>query len=688
MKILIADDIDINLYMLNSLLTGHGHSVVEASNGAEALKILHSETIELIISDILMPVMDGFALCIEVKKDDQLKNIPFIFYTATYTGVKDEEFALKIGADLYIMKPCEPDLFMLKINEIITKDKHHINLIEGVEKEDAEGILKLYNDRLIKKLEQKMIQAEKEVIARRETEIALKRSEDLLNATQKICKIGGWEWDTGKQEMYWTLETYAIHDIEAKNFEAGNGNYLQRTLGCINDKDRERVKLAFDKCVIEGIPFEMECKFRTEKGRELYIRVSGIPIIESGIVIKIHGFIEDFTEKKLAQIEKDELQTQLLQVQKLDSLGQLAGGISHDFNNILSVILGYCEILLQNTPLDIDVYNQIHEIFKAGKRASDLTKQLLIFSRKNVLQPVIADINDLITDIENMLRRLIGDHIIIKTNLQKPIGKIKADPGQIQQVIMNIVINARDAMPNGGEIFIETSQISTQPEFLALHKNIKPGDYILLTLSDNGTGMSETVLSRLFEPFFTTKEQGKGTGLGLATVYGIVNQSGGSIWVDSELGKGSQFNILIPVTKGEVSYQRTLIDEEDCMGNQELIVVVEDEDPLRKLLENMIQRLGYRVISFNNGLSAYNEIENKEIMPDLILTDIILPGISGKELYKKLNLLNPSLKVLFMSGYTDQTVIDNDVFFPQGPFIVKPFSIKTLSQRIKYILSL
>ncbi|MBP7563839.1 MAG: response regulator [Candidatus Cloacimonetes bacterium] len=686
MNILIVDDNETNIYFLETLFKGYGHKSFEASNGKEALEVLQKEQIDLIISDILMPVMDGFTLCLEVHKIDQLKNIPFVFYTATYTGPKDEEFARKIGADRFIVKPCEPQVMMEHVNELLSTSHQKPVKEKELSEHDDKDIFKLYNERLIRKLEQKMLEAEKELIIRIEVEDALRRNEAILNATQKIAKIGGWEYDVFNQKIYWTNEVYNIHDIEKSEFSELPEEIINNSLECYSESVRDQLSKSFRKCVSEGIPYEMECGFTSKKGRKLIVKTSGYPVFENEIITKIYGYLMDITQYKDAEKEKESLNAQLRQSQKLESLGQLAGGVAHDFNNILSIILGYSEILLRTMPAEMEMHNELQEIVNAAKRASDLTRQLLIFSRKHVVQPKIVNINDLIKDLEKMLNRLIGENIKVKNILSENIFKIKADPGQIQQIIMNLVINARDAMPLGGEITIETNNVLVNEENAIKYQGANFGQYVELKVKDNGTGMDEATLNRIFEPFFTTKEAGKGTGLGLSTVFGIVKQSEGYIFVDSELNKGTRFIMIFPKTTEKLNYQKELLEEEDLGGKGEQILIVEDEKPLIELIENMIIKLGYKPISATNGYDALNLVKDHDLKPDLIITDIVMPGMNGRELIQKLSEILPDLRVIYISGYTDNTVIDSKDYFPNAPYLQKPFSFIAIAKQIKAAL--
>lgn len=401
---------------------------------------------------------------------------------------------------------------------------------------------------------------------------------------------------------------------------------------------------------------------------------------ESGKPILIICVGRDISERK-------QLEEQLRHAQKMEAIGQLAGGVAHDFNNLLIVISGYSNNLLKNVKKTDSNYKNILQISKAAERAASLTRQLLAFSRKQILQPKRIDLNILINDTEKMLKRLIGENIILKTNLSNHTKKIQADPGQIEQVIMNLVVNARDAMPDGGELEISTDNISISANDSDF-KNAPPGEFVLLKICDTGIGMSEKVKDRIFEPFFTTKEKGKGTGLGLSTVYGIVEQSGCHISVKSEKNVGTCFSILIPVKE---------TDQEDFQTNEtpnkiteifgnETLLVVEDEEQVRELVIEMLETHGYKVLQATNGREAIDIYNRERDSINLILTDVVMPEMGGKKLIKSLTNFKQGTKVLYMSGYTDNAIDEQGILEPGTQFIQKPFSPIDLLKKIRGVL--
>ncbi|MCX7823307.1 MAG: PAS domain S-box protein [Syntrophobacterales bacterium] len=408
---------------------------------------------------------------------------------------------------------------------------------------------------------------------------------------------------------------------------------------------------------------------------------------ESGNVIALEGIARDITESKKAQEEKYKLQEQLLQLQKIDSIGRLAGGIAHDFNNMLNVILGYGEIILSKLHPQDPLREYMNRIIEAGQRAANLTHQLLAFSRRQTLKPRITNINVLIQNMEDMLRRLIGEDILLELSLDPDLEMVMIDPVQIEQVILNLAANARDAMPNGGRLYIKTAKVYLDGEYVAKHGEMIPGEYVLMSVTDTGIGMDKETLEHIFEPFFTTKEIGKGTGLGLATVYGIIRQSNGYIWVYSEPGKGTTFKIYLPVVKSKAETVAHVKHEEVYTGRGEHILVVEDEKSIRELMASFLTMLGFTVTLAANGGEAILLVEEKGVVPDLVITDIVMPHMSGRQLVDRLRKKLPNLKVIYMSGYSHEIVLDEINSELNTAFIQKPFLPRELIGKIKAFLS-
>ncbi|HVE59682.1 MAG TPA: response regulator [Pyrinomonadaceae bacterium] len=377
---------------------------------------------------------------------------------------------------------------------------------------------------------------------------------------------------------------------------------------------------------------------------------------------------------------------QLRQAQKLESVGRLAGGIAHDFNNMLTAINGYSDLILRQLDDDSPIRSKIKEIKKAGERSAALTHQLLAFSRRQMLKTKVLNINEVIVETSKMLQRLIGEDVQLNIKPDSKIGRIDADPGQLAQVVMNLAVNARDSMPHGGELTIETANIYLDEEYAARHVPTRPGAYVLLSVSDTGTGMDEETQQNIFEPFFTTKEIGKGTGLGLATVYGIVKQSGGYIWVESEVGKGTKFNIYLPRIEEKVELSEDQSAADYTRKGNETILLVEDEEILRNLCRQILESCGYKVIEAGNGSEALAICREADYKIDLVLTDVVMPKMSGRQLVEQLAVLRPEIKVIYMSGYTDDKAVRQDAAEEGANFIPKPFTFNTLAEKVRELL--
>lgn len=394
----------------------------------------------------------------------------------------------------------------------------------------------------------------------------------------------------------------------------------------------------------------------------------------------IYGVVSDITHHK-------QLEDQLRQSQKMEAIGQLAGGVAHDFNNILTVITGTCELILYDISQDDPLRKDIVGINEAAERAASLTQQLLAFSRQQVLQPEILSLNVIINTMENILRRLIGENIELVTAPDPELGYIEADPSQIEQIILNLVVNARDAMPDGGKLTIETQNIYLDKAYTRQHIDVKSGDYVMLAISDTGQGIDEKTLNRIFEPFFTTKEQGKGTGMGLATVHGIVKQSGGHIWVYSEQNQGTTFKVYIPRTGQTETLDHSSQTTADIHLETGTILLVEDEDMVRDLAYRILLKGGYTVLQAGNGPEAIDIANQHTGQIDLLLTDVIMPGgMNGQTLAQRIILKQPGMKVLFMSGYTDDAIVHHGVLDSGTAFLQKPFTPHFLLQKVREVL--
>ncbi len=569
MKILSVDDNAQNLYLIEAVVSAHGYEVASARNGLEALEQLESRPFELIISDILMPEMDGFQLCHEVKSRERTRRIPFIFYTATYTAKQDEELGLSLGASRFIVKPMDPEQFVAIIDEVIREAQQGITSVPEVKLNRTADYLKAYNARLVRKLDQKIEQLE----------------------------------------------------AAKKDFQA-----------LLEARDSE------------------------------------------------------IAQRKRAEEERSRLEAQLLQSQKLESIGRLAGGIAHDFNNLLTVINGYSDLAIQLLLESDPLRSSLQEIRGAGERAAKLTRQLLAFSRRQVTAPRPVNVTQVVEEIRNMIQRLVGDDIEVVTKLSPSVRTVMADEGQLHQVLLNLIVNARDAMPGGGRLVIETARVELDRSPAAVWAEFRPGPYLLLTVADTGTGMDAETLHHMFEPFFTTKAEGKGTGLGLSTVYGIVRQSGGWIRADSQPGCGSTFQVYLPETDMARPVVEGALPIATMLRGTETILVAEDHGGVRSLIVGILKDRGYKVLEATTGDDAVQLAERQAGSIDLLVSDIQMPGINGRELARRLRQLLPGMRVLFVSGYQESTSAEPILAAPDVSLMSKPFAPLELAAKVRELL--
>ena len=391
-------------------------------------------------------------------------------------------------------------------------------------------------------------------------------------------------------------------------------------------------------------------------------------------------------ERLLSEMGRQELEQQYHQSQKMDAVGRLAGGIAHDFNNMLTAILGYCELLLEDPDLSDSQRDDLLEIQKAGKTAAQLTRQLLAFSRREIVEPGVVDVNAIVSSVEKMLQRLVGEHIEIQTTLAADLHAIKADRGQLEQVILNLAVNARDAMPDGGRMLIETANVFLPDGIVSTYLSAPPGDYVMLSVSDTGTGIKVDVLNHLFEPFFTTKATGKGTGLGLATIYGIVKQSNGGIVVASSVGQGSVFRLYFPQCREQATQETTATASERTSAGKATVLIVEDDAGIRELSAKILGRCGYEVLVASGGDEAREIVERHDGTIHVLLSDVVMPGMNGPMVADMLTRMRPGLKVVFMSGYTDDAIVRHGVMERDVPFLQKPFTPERLANKIVEVL--
>ena len=496
---------------------------------------------------------------------------------------------------------------------------------------------------------------------------------------------GLWDWDVSMGWVYWSPRYYLMLGYQPGEIEAG----FETFKGLLHPEDRDKIIEHIEEFIRSSAESNaLEFRIRKKDGGWIWVLSRGRVVKrgERGETVRIIGTQVDITEAKHAETALQKSREQLLHAQKMEAVGRLAGGIAHDFNNLLTVISGYCDLVDEKLPEKSPLKEEIGEIVKAAHRAASLTSQLLAFSRKQVLQPRVIEINELLLNMGKMIQRLIGEDVELETRLSSETGRLKADPGQIEQVILNLAVNARDAMPGGGRLTIESSSVFLDDPFCRDHPEMKPGRFIKISVTDTGRGMDRETLSRIFDPFFTTKEIGKGTGLGLPTAYGIITQSGGHILCASEPGKGMTFTLYFPSTSEETIGESKRENGKTAANGTETILLVEDEEAVRGFTATILRNAGYTVIEAPGGAEGLSEIKSRRCGLHLLLTDVVMPHMSGRELAGRLAEICGEAKVLYVSGYTGDAIAQHGVLEEGIDLIQKPFDARTLLTKIREIL--
>jgi PAS domain S-box-containing protein len=514
-----------------------------------------------------------------------------------------------------------------------------------------------------------------DIAEHKQAEETLRKIEASLAEAQRVAHIGSWELNLQKNELWWSNEVYRIFGVKPQEF----GATYEAFLSFVHPDDRKMVDEAYRTAIEKKTQYDVVHRIVRRDGEVRYVHERSEDIVdETGKVVRSIGTVHDITEQK-------QLETRLLQAQKMEALGRFVGGIAHDFNNLLVVIGGRARRVLKRLKEDDPLRKEIEEALRAEESASSLTRQLLAFGRKQILQPVMLNLNEIISDMEMMLRRLLHEDIVLLTRTGQNLGFVEADPTQIEQILMNLVVNARDAMPDGGTLTIETSNVFLG-EKPAEGYVAAPGHYVMLAVSDTGCGMDSETLSHIFEPFFTTKPPGEGTGLGLSTVYGIVRQSGGDIRVYSEPGKGTTFKIYLPRVKEPTeAHRREGQGEADTLKGSETILLVENEDSVREMIALELNDMGYTVLEASSSSEALRIFERHDAQIHIVVTDVVMPGMSGPELCRTLTERNPGLKTLLMTGYSEEAAAQKGSIKGK-PLLQKPFTPETLARKVREVI--
>ncbi len=680
MKILIADDNADDRKILRCLLEHHRCQVIEAVDGQEALEQAARHMPDIIISDALMPKMDGFQFLRAVKTNKTLQSIPFVFYSATYTGADEAELAISLGAEAFIIKPKDPVEFWDELSDIIDgcSLSDMTKLRAEPIKEDHDYLLK-YSNIVANKLEEKVKELEQVLAQHKQAEESLSRSEKKYRTIFENVQDVFYQVDLDGNiiEISPSILRYSGYTREMLIGKPISDYYYY-------PEDRAGLLAVLKE---KGEVVDYELRMKTRDDRMVYASVNTHMLLDDfGMPIGMEGSLRDITERKNAEQENKNLQAQLFQSQKLEAVGALAGGIAHDFNNILSIIIGYCNLMELKMPEGDPMMPYLKEILAAAERATHLSGGLLIFSRKQAAELNPFDINDLVKDMQKMVLMIIGADIEADIAFADEKLTVMGDSGQLEQVLMNFATNARDAMPDGGSLTISTELFEINNEFSHAHGFGKPGRYALISVSDTGTGMDAETCEKIFEPFFTTKEVGKGTGLGLSIVYGIVKQHNGYINCYSEPGQGTTFKVYLPLVNDESPDIKEAESAPSPCGT-ETILIADDNPNVRKLTKDMLEHCGYTVLEAQDGVEAVRQFMDNRERIDLLLLDVIMPKKSGKDALDEIRKIRPDAKVLFMSGYPDDIIRRRGIAEEQGLYLIqKPVKMKRLLTKIREIL--
>jgi PAS domain S-box-containing protein len=634
-------------------------------SSGQALARVQESRFDLILTDLRMPDMNALDLLRELKRRGLA--IPVIIIT----GQGDEETAvaaLKLGGSDYIVK----------------RDNYLVQLPYAIDHAIARSHLMAANRRLQSELEERR---------RAETEKAHLLSEVLAQRkrlNEIIASVPGivWEMWGSPEEPGRTMHFVSDHAERILGYDVERWLTTPNFwLSIVHPDDRECAARQATESYNRKQNGISRFRWLAADGREVWVEARSTVICDdAGNPIGMRGVTMDISAAKEAEAARTQLEEQLRQSQKMESVGRLAGGVAHDFNNLLTVINGHSSLALQQLQPGDPLRSRLEDIRKAGDRAADLTRQLLALSRRQLLVPRVLDLNALITESTSMLRRLLGEDIELVTLLDPGSGRVKSDAGQLNQVILNLAVNARDAMPRGGKLILETRDVIFDEERGRTDPSVPPGSYVMLGITDSGSGMDAEIVSHMFEPFFTTKELGKGTGLGLSTVYGIVKQSGGSIGVDSRPGQGTSFKIYLPRIEEPLAEVEKKPAETERIRGSETILIVEDDEMVRRLVCQALRMYGYQVVEAANAGEALLICETHQRSLPLMVTDIVMPQLSGQELAARLAPLHPKMRVIYMSGYTDDAVVRHGVLNSTTFFLQKPFTPIALVKKVREVL--
>jgi PAS domain S-box-containing protein len=673
--VLVVDDRATNRELVRTLLGHHGHRVLEAGDGKEALAVVGGEPVDLVVTDVLMPGMDGYELVRELRERPDLASVPVVFYTANYLEHEAWPIAKACGVTRVVSKSTDPEVLLATLESVLAEDTPR--RMPVAHEEFTREHLRAVNAKLVEKV--------RELEAKEE---ALHESEERFRRMAESSPVGILIADTAGTASYVNPRLTEILGLPAERL-VGDG-----WLRCFSQEHRPPLRAAILSGAGSGIEDRHRVRIVRPDGAVRWIDMRfGITYDTDQRSNGCIGTVDDVTAAVEAAEQQQMLDARLRVAERLESLGRLAGGVAHDFNNLLSVILSYATFVGDaiteqmrdgHVPAEAGgaVVEDVDQIVRAGERAAQLTRQLLAFGGRDVVQPQVVDLNEVVREIQHLLAPTIGEHIEIVTRLDGNLRAVLADETQMGQVLLNLAVNARDAMPGGGTLVIETANLHVDADADAPTPKMPPGEYVRLTVSDTGHGMAPDVIDRALEPLFTTKPQG--TGLGLATVYGVVTGAGGDLSIDSAPGKGTMMTVYLPVTEhsDETAEQASFTPT----GGTETVLVVEDEAGVRGAAARILRAAGYRVLTAADGLEALAVADQHRLPVHLLLTDVIMPRMMGSELAERLRGLRPELRVLYMSGYAAALMGDQGALAPGIAMLRKPFSQADLLEAVRDVL--
>ncbi|MBS0633661.1 MAG: response regulator [Verrucomicrobia bacterium] len=682
-RVLIVDDKEENLYYLEALLGGNAYEVVSARHGAEALVLARKDPPDIVVSDLLMPVMDGYTMLRFWKADARLKKIPFIVYTATYTEAEDERLAISLGADAFILKPAEPEDFIARLREVLANTAAAIPTPPRHQTGDEKELLKVYSETLIRKLEEKTLQLEeangaleRDIAARKRMEENLRESEQRFRTTFEQAAVGIAHVDLEGRFL-------RVNDKLCEITGYAREDLLKRKYADLTAPEDQLESEQARRAMLAGTQKShiAEKRYVRRDGGLIWVNISVTPVRDAtGEARYFMTVISDITERK-------ELETRLLRAQRLESIGTLAGGIAHDLNNILAPIMMGVE-LLRATPT-ADLNRQVVEtIAISAKRGAELVKQVLSFARGVEGARVAVHLGHVVREVETLMLNTFPKNIVLRTDIPRNLPLVMGDPTQLNQVVLNLCVNARDAMPEGGHLTLAARATEIDGQYAAMRPGARPGAYLLLEVRDTGCGMPPEIINRIFEPFFTTKEPGKGTGLGLSTVVGVVRNHGGFVEVDSTVGQGSTFRVYLPTQAEAVDAAPAPVSSDSLpRGNGEMILLADDEVSVRQITQSTLEAFGYRVIAAEDGSQAIGLYAVNKQDVALVITDMMMPNMDGAAFATALRRLNPRLPIIAVSGID----LDRDAARASAAGIAhvlaKPYTAEALIRKVKAVLT-